>query len=186
MVTGADLDTLDGLVAKSLLVRRWQPGRPTRLGMLETIRAYAAERLAIGDDEEALRERHYRCFLALAQRHGTDRALWGRDRKEHLAWLDPEIDNLHAALGWAVGRADAERSLALCAALGWYWLMRDRYADAVRWIDGALKPPPMPIPGCGLSHSASRSGPCGRWGAEPSNPLSSTRLRRSRGRLRTR
>ena len=24
------------------------------------------------------------------------------------------------------------------AALGWYWLMQDRYADAVDWVDRAL------------------------------------------------
>ena len=29
----------------------------------------------------------------------------------------------------------------MCAALGWYWLMRDRYADAVDWIDQALSLP---------------------------------------------
>ena len=69
-----------------------------------------------------MRERHYRYFLALAQRHGSERALWGTSRKEHLARLDAEIDNLHAALGWAVGQATAEPALALCAALGEYWL----------------------------------------------------------------
>ena len=47
-VTGADLDTLDHLVAKNLLVRRRQAHAPTRLGMLETIRAYAIERLRLG------------------------------------------------------------------------------------------------------------------------------------------
>ena len=40
-ITGAGLDTLDGLVAKSLLVRRRERTRRRRLGMLETIRAYA-------------------------------------------------------------------------------------------------------------------------------------------------
>ena len=54
---------------------------PTRLGMLETIRAYAAERFARRPDRDAVRERHYRYFLALAQRHGADQALWGAGRE---------------------------------------------------------------------------------------------------------
>ena len=44
-ITHAGLDTLDGLTAKSLLVRGQHAHTPTRLGMLETIRAYAGERL---------------------------------------------------------------------------------------------------------------------------------------------
>ena len=75
-VTRASLDTLDHLVAKSLLVRRQEPHATTRLRMLETIRAYATERFAPTTDNDAVRERHYRIYLALAQRHGTERALW--------------------------------------------------------------------------------------------------------------
>ena len=141
-VTRASLDTLDHLVAKSLLVRRRHAHAPTRLRMLETIRAYATERLAsAAADEQAVRERHYRYYLALAERHGTERALWAAGGQEHLARLDAEIDNLHAALGWAIGQANAERALALAAALGCYWVMRDRYADAVDWVDQALNLP---------------------------------------------
>ena len=44
-ITGAGLDTLDRLVAKSLLVRR-RDEHGTRLAMLETVRAYAGERFA--------------------------------------------------------------------------------------------------------------------------------------------
>jgi hypothetical protein len=140
-ITGASLETLDLLVAKSLLVRRRQPDSPTRLAMLETVRAYALEQLAPTPDEDAMRERHYGHFLALAERHGTDRALWGTGRKEHLARLDADIDNLHAALGWAVDQENAEPALVLAATLGWYWLMRDRYAEAVDWIDQAMSLP---------------------------------------------
>jgi hypothetical protein len=114
---------------------------PTRLVMLETIRAHASERFAATNDREAVRERHYRFYLGLAQRHGTEQALWGARGKEHLAPLDADIDNLHAALGWAVGQASAERALAMAAALSCYWLMRDRYADAVDWVDEALALP---------------------------------------------
>ena len=104
-VTGATLDVLDRLVAKSLLVRRPQAHLPTRLAMLETIHAYATERFATTDDAEVIRERHYRHFLALAERHGTDQALLGADGKQHLARLDAEAENLKAALGWAVEHA---------------------------------------------------------------------------------
>ena len=137
-ITGAELDTLDRLVAKSLLVRHPYAHAPTRLAMLETVRAQARERFVASADRDAVDERHYRYYRALVERHGSERALWGRDREQHLAQLDSDVDNLHAGLQWAVHKCDAERAFAMVAALGWYWLIRDRYADAVHWIDRAL------------------------------------------------
>ena len=122
-------------------MRRRQPDGHTRLTMLETIRAYAGERFAAAPDADAVGERHYRHFLALAQRHGSEPALWGTGAKQHLSTLDADFDNLHLALGWAVRQATAESALAMCEALGTYWLMRDRYAEAVDWIDRALNLP---------------------------------------------
>ena len=141
IVTRAGLDTLDHLVAKSLLVRRHDGHTPTRLRMLETIRAYAGERFTSAADVDAVREDHYRYYLALAQRHGTERALQAAGAGEHLARLDAEIDNLHAALSWAIGQANAGLALAMAAALGCYWDIRDRHADAVDWVDQALSLP---------------------------------------------
>jgi predicted ATPase/class 3 adenylate cyclase len=140
-ITAAGLDTLDGLVAKSLLARRQDAGVATRLGMLETIRVYAAERFASSADRHDVFERHYRYYLALAQRHGTEQALLGAGRRNHLSRLDAEINNLHAALAWAVGQPDAEPALSMCAALGRYWRLRARSADAIEWIDNALRMP---------------------------------------------
>jgi tetratricopeptide (TPR) repeat protein len=140
-ITGAGIDTLDRLVAKSLLVRRQPAHRPSRLGMLETVRAYAAERFAAVADKESVHERHYRYFLALAQSHGSRPVLCGTNRKEHLARLDGELDNVHAALWWATKQDSAEAGIELCAAFGDYWLQRDRYADAVHWIEQALSKP---------------------------------------------
>ena len=114
---------------------------PTRLGMLETIRAYAGERFAAAADAEAVREDHYRYYLALARRHGTERALRGAGDREHIALLDADVDNLHAALGWAVAQPRAERALAMAVALASDWIMRNRYVDAVDWIDEALNLP---------------------------------------------
>ena len=139
-ITGADIDTLERLVAKSLLVRREVGGR-TRLGMLETIRAYAAERLGAHADSEAVRERHYRFYLALAQRHGTDPALTGTSRKEHFSRLDAETGNFATALEWAAAQDATAPLLELCAALVIHWFFRQRYAHAVEWIDRALNRP---------------------------------------------
>jgi predicted ATPase/DNA-binding SARP family transcriptional activator len=140
-VTEADLDTLDRLVAKSLLVRRRSPGSPTRLAMLETIRAFARERLEASGAAEAVRERHFRHCLALAEQHGTERALWGADHQRHVTQLDASLDDLHSALDWAVGRGAAGPAAALCAALRWYWWIRDRSDDALEWVERVLRLP---------------------------------------------
>jgi predicted ATPase/DNA-binding SARP family transcriptional activator len=137
-ITGAELETLDGLVAKSLLVRHPQAHTPSRLGMLATVRSYADERFTAVTDHAAVQRDHYRHFLAVAERHGTDRALFGIDCSQHLAVLDAEIDNLHAALRWAVAQRNGHDALAMAAALGRYWRTRNRDADAVEWSDQAL------------------------------------------------
>ena len=137
-ITHARLDTLDSLVAKSLLVRARQTTAPSRVWMLATIRAYAGERLTSAAEADTVRADHYRYYLALARRHGTERSLWGADAGEHLAVLDAEIDNLRAAFGWAVGQRTAGDALAMAAALGRYWIMRNRYAEAVECADHAL------------------------------------------------
>jgi predicted ATPase len=140
-ITTAGIDTLDHLVAKSLLVRSQRAQAPTRLAMLETIRAYATERFASVADHEAVHERHFRHYLALAERHATERALWGARRNEHLALLDASIDNIHEALRWAIAQPTADRALAAASALAEYWQVRNRSADAVDWIDQALGKP---------------------------------------------
>jgi predicted ATPase/DNA-binding SARP family transcriptional activator len=141
-VTGADATTLEHLVAKNLLVRRRpQPDGATRLIMLRTIRAFAAEQLAAAPDCVAVRGRHYRCYLELAEAHGPQRVLWSAHGHVHHAALDADIDNIHAALGWAIERGDAAAALGLCVAVGHYWLLRSRYLDASSRIDEALAIP---------------------------------------------
>jgi hypothetical protein len=64
--------------------------------MLDTIPAYAGERFALTTDKDAVHQRHCLHYLALARRHGTERALWGAGGKEHLAGLDAEIERRSA------------------------------------------------------------------------------------------
>jgi predicted ATPase/DNA-binding SARP family transcriptional activator len=138
-VVGADLDTLDRLVAKSLLVRRQGRHGPTRLGMLETVRTYANERFAALPDWEAVRERHFAHYLSVAHHHGNHPALDGPDTREHLACLDDELENFRAALRFAAHRDAGERVLELSVALVDYWQRRDRPDEALQWVLPALR-----------------------------------------------
>jgi predicted ATPase/DNA-binding SARP family transcriptional activator len=139
-VTDAGLETLERLVAQSLLARRTGEAG-TRLVMLETVRGYAADHLDQSSERNAVHERHYQHFLALATRHGSERAVMGRAHREHLKTLDADVDNLHAALEWATDRHDAQRALALVAAAGEYWNRRDRHAYIIERSDAALALP---------------------------------------------
>ena len=140
-ITGADLETLDRLVAKNLLVRSEHAHQRTRLRMLETVRAYAGERFASAADRRTIEERHFHYYRALADRHGTDRALWSGERKQHLVELDADIDNSDAAVRWALETHNPEYALAIVAAHGRYWHVRNRYAHAAHWIEQALNLP---------------------------------------------
>ena len=121
-------------------------------------------------DGEAVRERHFGYFLALARRHGIDPALDGPDRREHLACLDAEVENFRAALQWAAERDAAERVLELSAALVDYWMRRDRYPRP--WIGScrrcARRTPP-PIRRCAPARWARCAGRSGRSGAGTSS-----------------
>ena len=105
------LDALGELVGKSMLGAEHQGGI-TRYQQLETLRQYALEQLDTRAETDALRRRHAEYYAAFAQRIGP--RLLGA---EELTWrprLKAELDNLRAAVGWAIERtAHDERELAL-------------------------------------------------------------------------
>jgi DNA-binding NarL/FixJ family response regulator len=62
-----------------------------------------------------------------------------------MARLEAELDNLRAALDWALqSRPDA--ALRLSGTLGWFWWGRDYHTEGRRWLDRALAANPDPTP----------------------------------------
>ncbi|HET8632119.1 MAG TPA: hypothetical protein VFL91_32230, partial [Thermomicrobiales bacterium] len=113
-----------------------------RVGMLETIREYAGERLDEGGEVEAVRARHAAHYLALAER--AEPHLWGgADQRAWVARLDTERDNLRAALGWAEERGEAELGLGLVAALGRFWFIDGRTSEGRDRLERALAAAPL-------------------------------------------
>src|SRR5947207_1759412 len=101
-VTGADLDTLQSLVDKSL-VRHTD----ARFWMLETIREHAVERL--GDASE-LRERFARWYLALAESANLTHERMESGGRSRVDLALAEQANLREATDWAL--ADGRVELA--------------------------------------------------------------------------
>ena len=131
-VTGAGIDALDGLVAKSLVV-----AKEGRLTLLEPIRQYAVERLDGRPDAEEIRGRHAAHYLDLAEKtrpevfqRGTTCAAYDR--------LHRERDNVRTALTWALERRHATTAVALAGALDPYLAASAAYAEASDWCGRAL------------------------------------------------
>ncbi|WP_189306899.1 AfsR/SARP family transcriptional regulator [Streptomyces cinerochromogenes] len=138
-VAGADvLDLVTRLVEKSLVVVTDGPAGP-RYRLLESVAAYATERLHETADEAAARERHLHHYLALAER--AEHRLRGPGQRDWLARLDTEACNLRAALDEAVRRAAdgrSEEAVRLATALSWWWLLRGRLTEGRRALAAVL------------------------------------------------
>ena len=128
-VVGARPDPMQSLLDKSLLRRTGD-----RLWMLDTIRAYAVEQLEASADAAALRDRHARYYLEVAE--GAGLWDWAPGEERHDLALD-ELGNFRAALGWAVSGGDAEVGLRTAAALEGLWVTTDS-AEGARWFEALL------------------------------------------------
>ena len=124
------------LVESSLVVAGTRNG-VTRYRLLETIREYAAERLASPSRSNELHGSHAEHFLELADQARTE------DPSGTLAALeilDRERDNLHAAMRWTLA-AGSDRAVPLAAALWRYWLIRGYRRQGLEWLEQALTLP---------------------------------------------
>ncbi|MFF5209274.1 BTAD domain-containing putative transcriptional regulator [Streptosporangium sp. NPDC000396] len=109
------LYVLGSLVEKSIVQQA-----DDRYRMLETIRAYAASRLAASGDDVSTGFADY--FLALAEEH--EPLLRTRAQLEAIALFDAEHDNMVFALRAVLNAGDALRASRFARAMFWYWGIR--------------------------------------------------------------
>jgi predicted ATPase len=128
-VCDADLDTLGTLVDKSLVRRDGE-----RYAMLETIRGYALDQLAMSGEEFVLRDRHATFFEQLAAAALADSISRQAERARE---LERELDNLRTALD-RLGRTDPDRRLRMAGMLGWFWHAHSHLAEGRARLGEAL------------------------------------------------
>jgi predicted ATPase/class 3 adenylate cyclase len=122
-VAGADLDGLQSLVDKSLV--RFEGERYT---MLETIREYAAERLAESGEEDDLERRHADFFVRLGESAGL---FVEAEERERYDLVVPEQDNIRAVLDWALDH-DPELGIGFAVTLEQFWIAQSPFEGARR------------------------------------------------------
>lgn len=114
------LDGIAALLDQSLLRRDDGHDDEPRVMMLETIRAYALERLDARGELDVLRHRHAAYFLAQAE--AAEPAVHSPTWPAWQARLEREYDNLRAALIWCAAEGgDALIGLRLASALRIFW-----------------------------------------------------------------
>jgi non-specific serine/threonine protein kinase len=132
-------EVLDGIAAladASLVRQEAGAAEAPRFGMLETIREYAAERLADGGQEIPVRRAHARYFLAEAE--SANATFWGKAPGSWRDKLEPELPNLRAALAWLIESGDGEAALRLATALQPAWWVLGHQSEGRRALARAL------------------------------------------------
>ncbi len=135
-IAGADPDTLQSLLDKSLLRKR-DSKVGQRYWMLETIREYAGQQLQAWGEAEELRRRHTEFFLELAE-EGTVIVM-------DASWVDRvdvEVDNVRGALDFAAATGQTQRVLRAAASLRDFWFTRGYLAEGRTRLESALAADP--------------------------------------------
>ena len=130
------LDRISSLADKGLLQPLSGSAPEPRFGMLETVREYALERLAASGEAAAVGAAHAAYFLRVAaaareQIEGPGR-LAAHDR------LQGEVENLRAALEWALSGGDAETAQRLASELARFWVNVGDLPEGRAWLERAV------------------------------------------------
>jgi predicted ATPase/class 3 adenylate cyclase/DNA-binding NarL/FixJ family response regulator len=129
------LDVLSLLVDKSLVDVTVDTDE-ARYNLLETVRAYAAARLAASGEEAAIRDRHGDHYL-----HVAEEAEPRFESAEEAAWVARtarDYPNVRAALAWSRDRGHEDHVGRLAASLVNFWWSHGPVDDGKRWLDAAL------------------------------------------------
>jgi predicted ATPase/class 3 adenylate cyclase len=128
---------MEALVDQSLIRREEGAHGEPHFMMLETIREFAAERLAAGGEAAATRQWHAEHFTAVAEAAEPEltRAPEVIDR------VGNDHDNFRAALAWAIETDAGQLGLRLGFALWRFWQQRGHLREGRDWFDRLIALP---------------------------------------------
>ncbi|NSX35380.1 AfsR/SARP family transcriptional regulator [Pseudarthrobacter oxydans] len=149
-------ELLSALADHSLLRRYTDQAGRRRVSLLQSIREFARDRLALLPEEHEVRRRHAGHYRALAEAVGP--VLWGPDQVDAFRLLKADEPDLRAALLWAAGPdGSKDVALGLVGQLWHYWELTGDVAEqcgiALKLLDGTPNAP-LALQGPALSGTA--------------------------------
>ena len=128
---------LQSLVAKSLVTMVEDRAGEARYRLLESLRAYALDRLRESGTYDAGMCRFATYFGELA--HSCDARYGHMPNRAFFALVEPEIANFRAALEWSLAEGhDPALGAALAGAMGLVFRQASRFAEGIAWAERAL------------------------------------------------
>ncbi len=135
------LNGLTALVDNSLLRQEEMSNGESRFSMLETIRAYAVERLAESGGMPALQANHAQYFGNII----LNQAGWGiySPKSQYwLTWYEHELDNIRTTLSWCLTVPQGSQlGVGLIFMLFWFWYRRGHFTEGQQWAEKFLAMP---------------------------------------------
>jgi predicted ATPase/DNA-binding CsgD family transcriptional regulator len=126
------VEGIASLVDKSLVIVLDRSPERERFGMLETIRDFALEQLSRSGEREAIRLRHARWCLHLAETSDLVATVRSGDLSP-LSGIGDELDNMRAALACLDETGHFLELTRLCIDLSTYWHARSHLPEAFAW-----------------------------------------------------
>jgi predicted ATPase/class 3 adenylate cyclase len=138
-IGGDILDGLTALVDQSLLkVDETTDGEP-RFRLLDTIRAYAAERLEADGEVGLIRASHRIWYVALVEQAAGE--LSSKDQRRWLDRLELEHDDIRAVLDRAVVVPDPPVAIGVAFSMWRFWQKHGHLAEARRRLEAMAAAP---------------------------------------------
>ena len=131
------LDGLQMLVDNNLLRSPEEASGETRLQMLESIREFAHDHLAESGEGEAIHHRHAQYYASLAEQ--AEKEKFG-SAPQH-AWrirLEAELDNLRAAMDWALEKSQYACELRIATGMWRFWWTHGYWHEGIHWLELGL------------------------------------------------
>ncbi|HEX2289698.1 MAG TPA: hypothetical protein VHH53_05780, partial [Pseudonocardiaceae bacterium] len=138
---GDALDLVAGLVEQSMVQVTQRHGN-ARYRLLETIRVYARERLSEMDDPDRVRGRHLEFYAALAGR--AHAGLTSGQPEPWVARLTADLDDLRAAMDWAVAAKNLRALVDLTEPILRFWFERGLSREVHQQLHDAAVAPGVP------------------------------------------
>ena len=139
---GTVLDLMAALIDKSLVTFDHELRGESRYRLLDTIKEYAASRLAASGEEEALRLRHRDYLLrygewVVSQAFVRGAPSWP-ERVAMYRSITVDLPNYRLALATSLSRGDIAEGLRMCGAMRNPWVTHGDVTEGTGWFDRFL------------------------------------------------